>query len=89
MQGTQRADHIYNRAYALAVHGLRPDEVVTALSREGFPEAASMLDTKSIRADLRQLSGRSQSSDIIAMMWRLDGHGWARTGRPTRGCRQA
>lgn len=73
MDNDHRADHIYNRAHALAVGGREPGEVVEALVREGFPEAETMLDSELIRTDLKRLSAEtSASSDILAMLWSYD-----------------
>ena len=52
-----RTSHIYQRAHALAEDGFHqsPAEIVATLLAEGFPEAAEMLNSENIRADLRRL----------------------------------
>lgn len=52
-----RADHIYQRAQALAESGVHscPAEVVAMLLAEGYPEAAELLNSDNIRADLRRV----------------------------------
>ena len=82
MDSNQRTDHIYNRAHALAVTGYGPGDVVEKLVREGYPEAASILDSDLIRADLGRLSETSASSDIIAMMWSFDAMALAQKSTP-------
>jgi hypothetical protein len=49
-----RTSHIYQRAHALAEGGVHnsPAEIVAALLAEGYPEAADLLNTKNIHADL-------------------------------------
>ena len=65
-------DHIYQRAHELAVLGRCPSEIIATLVEEGYPEAKSMLNSELIRADLRHLAMVSTSSDILALMWRLE-----------------
>ena len=52
-----RTSHIYQRAHALAEGGFHqsPAEIVATLLAEGFPEAAELLNSENIRADLRRL----------------------------------
>ena len=86
MDSNQRLDHIYNRAHALAVTGHGPLDVVSKLVKEGYPEAASVLDSELIRADLSRLADTSASSDIIAMLWSFDAMALAEKSKlqPTR-----
>ena len=69
MSSKQDTEYIYRRAHELAVSGCCPSEVVEALLREGYPQAAAMFDSDLIRADLRQLAQSSESSDILALLW--------------------
>ncbi|CCV13297.1 hypothetical protein [Mesorhizobium sp. STM 4661] len=57
MTETLRTDHIYLRAYFLAESGAhnRPAEIVAMLVAEGYPEAAELLNTDNIRADLSRV----------------------------------
>ena len=52
-----RTNHIYQRAQALAEDGFHqsPAEIVATLLAEGFPEAAELLNSENIRADLRRV----------------------------------
>ncbi|MER8830217.1 hypothetical protein NKH73_19440 [Mesorhizobium sp. M0938] len=52
-----RTDHIYQRAYVLAESGAHncSAEIVAMLVAEGYPEAAEMLNTDNIRADLSRV----------------------------------
>ena len=52
-----RTSHIYQRAHALAEGGVHnsPAEIIAALLAEGYPEAAELLNTKNIHADLRRV----------------------------------
>jgi hypothetical protein len=52
-----RASYIFQRAHALAEDGFHqsPAEIVATLLAEGFPEAAELLNSENIRADLRRL----------------------------------
>lgn len=52
-----RTSHIYQRAQALAEGGVHhsPAEIVAALLAEGYPEAAELLNSRNIHADLRRL----------------------------------
>ena len=52
-----RTSHIYQRAHALAEGGVHhsPAEIVAALLVEGYPEAAELLNSRNIHADLRRL----------------------------------
>jgi hypothetical protein len=56
----QRENHVYKRAYELAASGLHisPITVVSALVKEGYPEAADLLNSDIVRADLRQVCAR-------------------------------
>ncbi len=72
MADQKNSDHIYQRAHELAVFGRCPSEIVASLVEEGYPEAESMLDSELIRADLKHLARVSTSSDILALMWRLE-----------------
>ncbi|CAN7593927.1 hypothetical protein [Mesorhizobium sp. LjRoot246] len=49
-----RTSHIYQRAHALAEGGVHhsPAEIVAALLAEGYPEAAELLNSRNIHADL-------------------------------------
>ncbi|WP_095201521.1 hypothetical protein [Mesorhizobium carmichaelinearum] len=59
-----RTDHIYQRAHALAEGGIHqcPAEIVAALLAEGYPEAAELLNSENIRADLRRVCGAAIAS---------------------------
>jgi hypothetical protein len=67
-----RTDHIYQRAHALAEGGIHqsPAEIVAALLAEGYPEAAELLNSENIRADLRRVcsaataSGQQSTTDL-------------------------
>jgi hypothetical protein len=52
-----RTSHIYQRAHALAEGGVHhsPAEIIAALLAEGYPEAAELLNSKNIHADLRRV----------------------------------
>ncbi|QND65143.1 hypothetical protein HB777_15400 [Mesorhizobium loti] len=50
-----RTSHIYQRAHALAEGGVHPAEIVATLLAEGYPEAAELLNSKNIHADLRRV----------------------------------
>ncbi|MCZ8545219.1 hypothetical protein OOJ09_13590 [Mesorhizobium qingshengii] len=52
-----RTGHIYQRAHALAEGGAHnsPAEIVATLLDEGYPEAAELLNTRNIHADLRRV----------------------------------
>lgn len=52
-----RTGHIYQRAHALAEGGFHhsPAEIVATLLAEGYPEAAELLNSKNIHADLRRI----------------------------------
>jgi hypothetical protein len=52
-----RTDHIYQRAHALADSGFHqnPTEIVAMLVAEGYPEAAELLNSDNIRADLSRV----------------------------------
>ncbi|MFA6157477.1 hypothetical protein [Mesorhizobium sp.] len=52
-----RASYIYQRAHELAEGSIHqcPAEIVAALLAEGYPEAADLLDSENIRADLRRV----------------------------------
>jgi hypothetical protein len=52
-----RTSHIYQRAHALAEGGVHnsPAEIVATLLAEGYPEAAELLNSRNIHADLRRL----------------------------------
>ena len=54
-----RTSHIYQRAHASAEGGFHqsPAEIVATLLAEGFPEAAELLNSENIRADLRRVCG--------------------------------
>ena len=51
-----RTDHIYRRAHTLAESGFHqnPKQIVAVLVAEGYPEAAELLNSANIRADLRR-----------------------------------
>ncbi len=70
MTKNERADYIYSRANTLATSGRYryPGAIVASLVSEGYPEAASMFDTKLIQADLEMLCSGSSSSDILALL---------------------
>jgi hypothetical protein len=55
-----RDELIYRRAYELAASGFHINSitVVTALMQEGFSEAADLLNTELIRADIREVCSR-------------------------------
>jgi lambda repressor-like predicted transcriptional regulator len=57
----KREDYIYSRAYELAATGLHlePITIIAALIKEGYPEAAELLDSPLIRNDLRQVCARN------------------------------
>jgi hypothetical protein len=57
----KREDYIYSRAYELAATGLHlePITIIAALIREGYPEAAEILDSPLVRNDLRQVCARN------------------------------
>jgi hypothetical protein len=57
----KREDYIYSRAYELAATGLHlePITIIAALIREGYPEAAELLDSPLVRNDLRQVCARN------------------------------
>lgn len=52
-----RTGHIYQRAHALAEGGFHhsPAEIVATLLAEGYPEAAELLNSENIHADLRRI----------------------------------
>ena len=52
-----RTDHIYHRAHTLAESGFHqcPAEIVAMLVAEGYPEAAELLNSDNIRADLSRV----------------------------------
>jgi hypothetical protein len=56
-----RENYIYSRAYELAATGLHlePITIIAALIREGYPEAAEILDSPLVRNDLRQVCARN------------------------------
>jgi hypothetical protein len=57
----KREDYIFSRAYELAATGLHlePITIIAALIKEGYPEAAELLDSPLIRNDLRQVCARN------------------------------
>lgn len=57
MGQTKRIEYINQRAYDLAASGfhINPITVITALVQEGYPEAAELLNSAIIRADLRRV----------------------------------
>jgi hypothetical protein len=57
----KREDYIYSRAYELAATGLHlePITIVSALIKEGYPEAAEVLDNPLVRNDLRRVCARN------------------------------
>ena len=59
-----RTNHIYQRAQALAEGGFHqsPAEIVATLLAEGFPEAAELLNSENIRADLRRVCGAATAN---------------------------
>ena len=61
MTRDKREDYIYSRAYELAATGLHlePITIIAALIKEGYPEAAELLDSPLIRNDLRQVCARN------------------------------
>ena len=64
MANRPRTDHIYQRAHALAEGGIyqSPAEIVAVLLAEGYPEAAELLNSENIRADLRRVCGAATAS---------------------------
>jgi hypothetical protein len=62
----KREDYIYSRAYELAATGLHlePITIIAALIKEGYPEAAELLDSPLIRNDLRQVCARNWRARI-------------------------
>lgn len=61
MTRDKRVDYIYSRAYQLAATGLHlePITIIAALIKEGYPEAAKILDNPLVRNDLRQVCARN------------------------------
>jgi hypothetical protein len=57
----KREDYIYSRAYELAATGLHlePITIISALIKEGYPEAAEILDNPLVRNDLRRVCARN------------------------------
>ncbi|PTE12257.1 hypothetical protein [Mesorhizobium helmanticense] len=62
-----RTDHIYRRAHVLAESGVHscPAEVVAMLLAEGYPEAAELLNSDNIRADLRRVCEAADKGRLI------------------------
>jgi len=52
-----RTDHIFQRAHALAESGTHgsPAIIIATLVAEGYPEAADLLNSDNIRADLSRV----------------------------------
>ena len=69
------SDHIYRRAEALAASGLYhgPAEIIAQLVLEGYPQAEAMLNTDSIRNDLRLQCERALKAPAPPERWSLDG----------------
>ncbi len=64
-----RKSHIYNRAYVLATSGCHqcPDIIIATLQLEGYPEAAEMLNSANIRADLRRVCDDATPDNIDSL----------------------
>ena len=69
------SDHIYRRAEALAASGryLGPAEIIAQLVLEGYPQSEAMLNTDSIRKDLRLQCDRASKAPTPPELWSLDG----------------
>lgn len=61
-----RTGHIYQRAHALAEGGAHnsPAEIVATLLDEGYPEAAALLNTRNIHADLRRVCDAAANGQL-------------------------
>lgn len=68
-----RTSHIYQRAHALAEGGVHnsPAEIVAELLAEGYPEAAELLNTENIRADLRRVCDGAADGQRTTPYWDL------------------
>lgn len=60
MRRRQRQEYVHQRAYELAATGLHiePITIISEIVREGYPEAASLLDNDVVRQDLRSVCAR-------------------------------